>query len=30
VRVVPFNISQAVFFSLCSINDGGTVQLPDS
>jgi prepilin-type N-terminal cleavage/methylation domain-containing protein len=30
VRVIPYNISQAVFFSLCSINDGGTVQLPDS
>ncbi len=30
VRVIPFNISQALFFSLCCINDGSTDQLPDS
>jgi prepilin-type N-terminal cleavage/methylation domain-containing protein len=30
VRIIPFNISQAMFFNLCSINDGEDVQLPDS
>jgi prepilin-type N-terminal cleavage/methylation domain-containing protein len=30
VRVLPFNISQAVFFSLCSINDGESVDIPDA
>jgi prepilin-type N-terminal cleavage/methylation domain-containing protein len=30
VRIIPFSISPAVFFSLCSINDGATVPIPDS
>jgi hypothetical protein len=29
VRNIPFGINQATFFSLCSINDGAAVTLPD-
>ena len=30
VRIVPYGISPAVFFSLCSINDGQPVVVPDT
>ena len=30
VRIIPFSTSPAIWFSLCSINDGGEVTLPDT
>jgi prepilin-type N-terminal cleavage/methylation domain-containing protein len=30
VHIIPYNVGAAVFFSLCSINDGASVQVPDS
>ena len=29
VRAVGFNVSAASFYRMCSINDGGTFELPD-
>ena len=30
VHIIPYNITQATFFSLCCINDGASVEIPDS
>ncbi len=29
VRNIPYNISESIFYSMCSINDGGEFTLPD-